>query len=141
MVIWAGIDLLGSFSAPSGARVGLRFKHFVMEYMTDSPAPDGIPPEMLADVLYTGLRNPMVHSFGLNSKYDVILAQGRPDFVLTKYGTDNTYVVIIEGLYAAFIAGVEKYRDKVQTDAAVRAKFFTEFERNGVLGMTTKPAD
>ena len=68
MVIVSGIDLLSKFYAgKDGIKgSGKRFKRFAERYMFGScPSP-----QRLAEVLYLGCRNPMLHSFTLYIDYD-----------------------------------------------------------------------
>lgn len=139
LVIWAGIDLLAKFYGGSDAQneSGPRFKKFVKENLLEL---SGLPEDLAAlapEILYTGLRNPMVHSFGLNSQksFNVYLGTGNTGYFLIAIpGASNTYAVSVGGLYKAFLDSINTYRRRL-AEAPLREAFGKMFSVYGSIGV------
>lgn len=146
LVLWAGIDLLAKFYAgePDDKNVGKKFKTFVRDVVF-MPLVERLQVEdeildVGPDVLYQGLRNPMVHSFGLHSgrAVEVTLHLGRADYFFMRHPSvefPNTYAVSLIGLYAAFLLSIQDYRQKVLSDPAIRANFLKAYPLIGSINV------
>ena len=103
MVLMAGTDLLGKFYAGSDdiGGVGARFKGFAAHYMF----PNAADPARSSEVLYLGLRNPLLHSFTLyEKKLEIWLVTKNPQFdVIPNPANPINFLISIEGVYVAFI--------------------------------------
>jgi hypothetical protein len=136
MVIMAGIDLLAKFYAGSDqpGEVGARFTAFASRFIF----PAHPEATTFSSVLYE-LRNPLVHSFTLNSKKrTVILVTGerrgrgvvRP--VTSDEIPDPQYVVVsLDDLFVAFIRAITAYEVSLRDSASLRGNFERMFVEYG----------
>jgi hypothetical protein len=103
MVVAAGVDLLAKFYAGSDdiGGVGARIKNFAARYMFAS-AKD---PARSAEILYQGIRNPLLHSFTLyDRKLEIWLVNRQPGFDIIENPQKPGHVLIsVEGVYLAFV--------------------------------------
>jgi hypothetical protein len=138
LVLWSGIDLSAKFYAGTvDGSVADRFKTFVREVMLAQHKLAEEGRAITPDVLYYGLRNPMVHSFGLTSgkHFSVYLSGGNAEFLVYKH-SDSQYVVNIGALYGAFINSIQIYRSRLD-EPDLRTRFLTMFPTLGSMGVTT----
>jgi hypothetical protein len=134
--IFAGIDLLAKFCAGSDtSSVGRRFRRFVGQYF-------GPLSSRQQEILYQ-LRNALMHSFGLYAfdrqrkrTYRFELCDGSGP--LLEPAADDWFRIHVRTLYEAFEEAVEAYRQDLQRDEALKAKFTAMFPRYGWIarGMT-----
>ena len=99
-------------------------------------------PARASEVLYLGLRNPLLHSFTLYEKrLEIWLVTHHPhlDIVPNPEKPDH-FIVSIEGVYVAFIRGLRAYYAELVNSADLRTKFEMMFERYGLTGFGALPA-
>lgn len=140
LVIWAGLDLLAKFYGGSDTQneSGSRFKKYVEENLLEL---SGLPEHLAAlapEILYVGLRNPMVHSFGLNPRkaLNVHLSTGNTGyFLIAVPNTPDTYVVSVGGLYKAFLDSIKTYQRRLLIEAPRREAFRRMFPSYGAIGV------
>ena len=137
LVISAGIDLLVKFHAgePGPEGVGRKFKAFVNNMLIPPGAlmPDVVP--LAGDIIHTGVRNPLTHSFGLpmGGAYEVVLEACQPARVSDRQAPrPNSYHVNLSGLYKAFISSITTYRASL-SDPENEARFLAAFPTLGVI--------
>jgi hypothetical protein len=137
MVIASGIDLLAKFYAGSDKKgeVGDRFIEFAetFVFMGHTSA------STLAEVLYHGCRNPMLHSFSLkNERFQISftnqLASG-PIWQATSPDGAISYVVSVRGLYAAYVAAIGRYEAALRVDTTCQENFSAMFGAYGAIGV------
>ncbi len=134
MVIMAAIDLLAKFYSGSDSprEAGQRIIGFCQRFLFE-----GIPSaRQLAEVVYFGCRNPMLHSFTLhNDRYRMTLTTGfAHGAIRTVPQQPDLFVISIEGLYAAFSQGCSRYEQALRGDPDLRRKFAAMFPKYGSLG-------
>jgi len=139
MVVTAGVDLLAKFYAGSDdiGSVGARFKEFAARYMF----PNAANPTRSAEILYQGLRNPLLHSFTLyDRKLEISLVNRQPQFDIIENPEKTGHVLIsIEGLYLAFVRGLRAYHAELVNSADLLGKFESMFEKYGSTGFGAMP--
>jgi hypothetical protein len=98
MVVAAGVDLLAKFYAGSDDIGGVRarIKNFAARYMF-AEAKD---PARSAEILYQGIRNPLLHSFTLyDRKFEIWLMNRQPGFDIIENPQKPGHVLIsVEGV-------------------------------------------
>jgi len=138
MVLWAGIDLLGKFYAGDDKRDGVtrRFVGFVRDFMVMGAK----HPEDVAQLIYEGGRNPMVHSFTLHSQARklglVSDGQRYAGALLWRPKSDPARLFLsLEGLFTAFVKATRSYEAELRKRAGLRANFERMFPNYGSLPM------
>jgi hypothetical protein len=123
MVTMAGVDLLAKFHAGSDqiGQVGPRIKDFARTFMFAGAA----DPERYAEVLYLGLRNPLLHSFTVyNEHLTIWVVSGRPQAAVYPNPQDpNHFILSIEGIYAIFVQAVNAYHAALLATQDLQQKF------------------
>ncbi len=134
MVVMAGVDLLAKFYAGSDdiGGVGARFKGFAARYMF----PNAADPARSAEILYQGIRNPLLHSFTLyDQNLEIWLVNRQPDFDIFENPEKPGHVFIsIEGVYQAFVRGLRAYHAELVNSADLLGKFESKYENYGSTG-------
>lgn len=136
MLLVAGVDLLAKLyeGADNHGGSGRRFKAFASRFLFK-----GLKnPDVLADVLWTACRNPLLHSFGLhNQDYALLVIESVPgpagqfSPVLVRGQDDKTYVLSVAGLFLAFCRAVNEYRDLLLANPDLRRRFEAQFPKYG----------
>jgi hypothetical protein len=139
MVVAAGVDLLAKFYAGSDdiGGVGARIKNFAARYMF-AGAKD---PARSAEILYQGIRNPLLHSFTLyDRKLEIWLVNRQPGFDIIENPQKPGHVLVsIEGVYLAFLRGLKAYHADLVGSEELRSKFEVMYERYGTTGFGAMP--
>ena len=141
MCILAGIDLLAKIYEGSDKRgeVGSRFKKFVTDYLSPTS-------EAEVEAVWL-LRNSLMHSFGLYSRYTdadgTIKAEYR--FMLgnaaSKTGEmvekrgEGEYVASAPTLHERFERGLEQYRASLEANGKLQRNFRRMFKFYGTTGV------
>ena len=139
MVLAASVDLLAKFYAGSDdvRNVGARIKGFAARYMFGG-AKD---PDRSALAFYTGLRNPLLHSFTLyDRKVEIWFVNRQPTFDIFENGEKpDHFLISVEGIYQAFVRGIRLYYAELITRSDLRHKFEAMYERYGTTGFGVMP--
>jgi hypothetical protein len=139
MVVSAGVDLLAKFHAGSDdvGGVGARIRTFAARYMFAAAKNPG----RSAEILYHGLRNPLLHSFTLHDRtLQIGLMNQRPDFdILENPQKPGQVLISVEGVYLAFVRGLNAYRVELLTSTELRSKFQAMYEKYGTTGFGAMP--
>jgi hypothetical protein len=140
MVIGAGIDLLSKFwKGEDGPGSGKRFKDFLKEYMFKG-APNA---DTLAEVIYEGVRCPMVHSFTLFQKKHKLSVASHEEALESKavwrFKSKPAYVVSVEGLFTGFVHALNAYKAELLTSAELQARFQKMLPDYGYIRMSDQP--
>lgn len=139
MVVMAGVDLLAKFYAGSDdiGGVGARIKGFAARYMF----PNAADPARSAEILYQGIRNPLLHSFTLyDRKLEIWLVNRQPQFDIFENPEKPGHVLIsIEGVYLAFVRGLKAYHAELVNSADLLGKFESMYEKYGSTGFAAMP--
>lgn len=136
MVIFAGVDLLAKFAAPtSRGRIGDRFVDFVKTYAVTDGGRRVTRRE--ARKLWA-FRNALVHSFGLYSATRSgrrvrlkVIQQNEPGSAI--YCVGRTWYLSIDDLFELFVLAIEGYERALRQPSrrALRQRFSTAFRRYG----------
>ena len=139
MVVAAGVDLLAKFYAGSDdiGGVGARIKSFAARHMF-AGATD---PARSAEILYQGIRNPLLHSFTLyDRKLEIWLVNRQPGFdIIENPQKPGNVIISVEGVYLAFIRGLNAYHAELVGSEDLRSNFEAMYERYGTTGFGAMP--
>jgi len=147
LVLWAGVDLLSKFyfGKPEGT-TGAEFQRFARRMLMLKP--NRLSAKRQAEILYVGMRSPMVHAFGLHTAgqpattkrparapIKVTLAFGRDlGYFVARDAAPHTYDVNFTQLYARFILSIGRYRATLKS-AERRRHFRKVFREIGTINM------
>jgi hypothetical protein len=139
MVVMAGVDLLAKLYAGSDdlGGVGTRIKSFAARYRFQNAA----DPARSAEILYQGIRNPLLHSFTLyDRKLEIWLINRQPQFDIFENPEKPGHVLVsIEGVYLAFVRGLRAYHAELVNSADLLVKFESMYEKYGSTGFGAMP--
>jgi hypothetical protein len=139
MVVAAGVDLLAKFYAGSDdiGSVGARVKDFAVRYMFAGAKDSG----RSVEILYHGIRNPLLHSFTLyDRKLEIWLVNRQPGFDIIENPQKPGHVLIsIEGVYLALLRGLKAYHAEFVSSEDLRSKFEAMYGRYVTTGFGAMP--
>ena len=139
MVVAAGVDLLAKFYAGSDdiGGVGGRIKSFAARYIFAGAK----NPTRSAEILYQGIRNPLLHSFTLYDRnLEIWLVNRQPGFdIIENPQKPGNVLISVEGVYLAFLRGLKAYQAELVGSEDLRSKFETMYERYGTTGFGAMP--
>lgn len=135
MVIVSAVDLLAKFYAGSDkqGKVGNRIQTFAKRFLFAGHR----DPDLFAEVLYEGLRNPLLHSFTFhNDTYSISLISGHPNLLIASNPNDQKHFVLgVEALYKAFVESVNAYHAELRSSSELQGRFATMFPRYGTISV------
>ncbi len=134
MTVFCGIDLLAKFYQSDEGRVGDRFKQYVEAFFPSGKEQD------LPKHIY-GLRNSMMHSFGMRAKrratgeitYGIKVEDDCSQGFLVELKKDEWYVIDILDLREQFEASIEKFKRHVQRTTSLHETFSDMWDQYGSM--------
>jgi hypothetical protein len=147
LVLWAGVDLLSKFYfGKPGGTTGAEFQRFAKRMLILKPGP--LSAKRQAEILYAGMRSPMVHAFGLHDagrpakgeaatrapiKVTLVFGENLGYFIV-RDAAPNTYDVNFTQLYSRFILSIDQYRSTLKSPRR-RRHFRKVFQEIGTISM------
>ncbi len=143
MLLVAGVDLLAKLyeGADNVGGAGRRFKAFAKRFVFAGLA----NPELLAEVLWVGCRNPLLHSFSVHNQTYNMVVLVRTEFAppdkfepaVVGAPDNRTFILSVDGLFEAFLRTIATYRKLLETDSDLRRNFDSLFPKYGQLAVET----
>ena len=126
MTVFCGIDLLAKFYESDAGKVGDRFKNYVRKFF-----PSGSDPVVDIPTHIWGLRNSLMHSFGMRDRkkaagevcYGIKADQLSLDDLVVELKKDEWYVVDVLMLHAEFEASIEEFKKHILRTPGLHSQF------------------